>query len=114
MFLYIPYESKLMNQILFLVILIILTLGSHLSFTLQSCTVQYLMTNYHLRITYHPLQNPQTFISSELNIVLSQLDCCSSLLNLLPAKATAPLISLSIPQYVLLTALDHSTITSYQ
>ena len=24
------------------------------------------MTNYHLRITYHPLQNHPTFISSEL------------------------------------------------
>ena len=24
------------------------------------------MTNYHLRITYHTLQNHQTFISSEL------------------------------------------------
>ena len=24
------------------------------------------MTNYYLRITYHPLQNPPTFISSEL------------------------------------------------
>ena len=24
------------------------------------------MKNYHLRITYHPFQNPPTFISSEL------------------------------------------------
>ena len=36
-------------------------------------------------------------------LVLSRIDYCSTLLNLLPAKATAPLNRLSVPQYVLLT-----------
>ena len=97
------------------------------------------MTNYHLRIIYHPLQNPLTFNSSELNkyiffrirtslsrnltktlinsLVLSRIDYCSFLLNLLPAKATAPLnriIHYSIRTTYCLTRLDHSTTTSHQ
>ena len=31
-------------------------------------------------------------------LVLSRIDYCSSLLNLLPTKATAPIIGLSVPQ----------------
>ena len=77
------------------------------------------MTNYHLRITYHPLQNHPTFISSDIKkirtslsrnltktlinaLVLSRIDYCSSLLNLLPAKATAPLNRIIRSSYVLL------------
>ena len=91
------------------------------------------MTNYHLRITYHPLQNPLTFISSELKIrtsltrnltktlinslVLSRLDYCSSILNVLPAKATVPLnriIRSSIRTTYCIIRLDHSTTISHQ
>ena len=87
------------------------------------------MTNYHLRITYHP-----TFISSELKkirtsisrnltktlinaLVLSRLDYCSSLLNLLPAKSTSPLnrsIRYSIRTTYCITRLDYSTTTSHK
>ena len=50
-------------------------------------------------------------------LVLSRIDYCSSLLNLLPAKATAPLnriIRSSIRTTYCLTRLDHSTTTSHQ
>ena len=50
-------------------------------------------------------------------IVLSRLEYCSSLLNLLPAKETAPLkriIRYSIYTTYCLTRLDHSTTTSHQ
>ena len=50
-------------------------------------------------------------------LVLSRIDYCSSLLNLLPAKATAPLnriIRSSISTTYCLTRLDHSTTTSHQ
>ena len=46
-------------------------------------------------------------------LVLSRIDCCSSLLNLLPAKATAPLnriIRSSIRTTYCITRLDQSTI----
>ena len=49
--------------------------------------------------------------------VLSRIDYCSSLLNLLPAKANAPLnriIRSSIRTTYCLTRLDHSTTTSHQ
>ena len=55
------------------------------------------------------------------DLVLSRIDYCSSLLNLLPAKATAPLnriIRSSISTTYCITRLDHSrispTITSHQ
>ena len=32
------------------------------------------MTNYHLRITYHPLQNPPTFISIRTTYCITRLD----------------------------------------
>ena len=50
-------------------------------------------------------------------LVLSRIDYCSSLLNLLPAKDTAPLnriIRSSISTTYCLTRLDHSTTTSHQ
>ena len=50
-------------------------------------------------------------------LVLSRIDYCSSLLNLLPAKSTAPLnriIRSSIRTTYCLTRLDHSTTTSHQ
>ena len=50
-------------------------------------------------------------------LVLSRIDYCSSLLHLLPAKATAPLnriIRSSIRTTYSLTRLDHSTTTSHQ
>ena len=63
------------------------------------------MINYYLKFTYHPLQNPPPFISTELkkkdltvhkpyktlinSIVLSRLDYYSSLLNILSAKDTS-------------------------
>ena len=50
-------------------------------------------------------------------LVLSRIDYFSSLLNLLPAKATAPLnriIRSSIRTTYCLTRLDHSTTTSHQ
>ena len=90
------------------------------------------MINYHLRITYHLLQNRQTFISSELTkygphfletktlinaLVFSRLDYCSSLLNLFPAKSTAPLkriIRSSIRTTYCITQLYHSTTTSHK
>ena len=50
-------------------------------------------------------------------LILSRIDYCSSLLNLLPAKATAPLnwiIRSSIRTTYCLTRLDYSTTTSHQ
>ena len=50
-------------------------------------------------------------------LVLSRIDYCSSLLNLLPAKTTAPLnriIRSSIRTTYCITRLDHSTTTSHQ
>ena len=51
------------------------------------------------------------------DLVLSRIDYCSSLLNLLPAKATAPLnriIRSSIRTTYCITRLNHSTTTSHQ
>ena len=92
------------------------------------------MTHYHLRITCHPLQNPPNFHLFRIKkirtslfrnltktlinaLVLYRIYYYSSLLNLLPAKATAPLnriIRSSIRTTYCITRLDHSTITSHQ
>ena len=51
------------------------------------------------------------------DLVLSRLDYCSSLLNVLPAKATAPLNRIfcsSIRTIYCITRLEHSTTTSHQ
>ena len=50
-------------------------------------------------------------------LVLSRIDYCSSILNLLPAKSTAPLnriIRYSIRTTYCITRLDHSNTTSHQ
>ena len=76
-------------------------------------------SNYHL----FRIKKLRTLLSKNLMktiihyIVLSRLDYCSSLLNLLPAKATTPLnliIHSSIRTTYYITRLDHSTTESQQ
>ena len=76
-------------------------------------------SNFHL----FRIKKIRTSLSKNLTktlinaLVLSRIDYCSSLLNLLPAKATDPLnriIRSSIRNTYCLTRLDHSTTTSHQ
>ena len=69
-------------------------------------------SNFHLfRITKIRTSLSRNLTKTLINaLVLSRIDYCSSLLNLIPAKATAPLNRIILS----LTRLDHSTITSHQ
>ena len=89
-----------------------LSLENHISSITKS-------SNFHLfRIKKIRTSLSRNLTKTLINaLVLSRNDYCSSLLNLLPAKATAPLnriIRSSIRTTYCLTRLDHSTTTSHQ
>ena len=88
-----------------------LSYKNHISFITKS-------SNFHLFRIKKILTSLSKNLTKTLSnaIVLFRIDYCSSLLNLLPAKATAPLnriIRSSIRTTYCLTHLDHST-TSHQ
>ena len=89
-----------------------LSFKNHISSITQS-------SNFHL----FRIKKIQTALSSNLMktiinaLVISRFNYCSSLLNILPSKATPPLnriIRSSILTTYCLTRLDHSTTTSHQ
>ena len=76
-------------------------------------------SNFHLfRITKIRTSLYRNITKTLINaLILSRLDYCSSILNLLPAKATAPLnriIRSSIRTTYCITRLYHYTTTSHQ